>query len=213
MYDLPHAGLLANELLEKRLNKHGYYQSKYVPGLWTHKTRPIQFTLVVSNFGVKYVGQEHANHLKQVLEQHYKVTTDWSGARYIGVHLIWDYQKRRVHLHMPGYVKQALKQLGHIKGKQQNQPFSHTPVQYGAKKQYATEDTSPPVDAKTKKIIQKVCGKFLFLGRAVDSTLLTSIRAIASQSATPTEKTLQQTNKIFSEVRKKLLTTYFYLRL
>ena len=30
--------------------------------------------------------------------------------------------------------------------------------------------TSPPVDAKTKKFIQQVCGKFLFLARAVDST-------------------------------------------
>ena len=33
MYRLPHAGLLANEQLEKRLNKHGYRQSKLVPGL------------------------------------------------------------------------------------------------------------------------------------------------------------------------------------
>ena len=41
MYGLPQAGLLANELLEKRLNKYGYYQSKLVPGLWTHEWRPI----------------------------------------------------------------------------------------------------------------------------------------------------------------------------
>ena len=34
MYGLPQAGLLANELLEKRLNKRGYHQSKLVPGLW-----------------------------------------------------------------------------------------------------------------------------------------------------------------------------------
>ena len=33
MYGLPQAGLLANELLEKRLNKNGYKQSKLVPGL------------------------------------------------------------------------------------------------------------------------------------------------------------------------------------
>ncbi|KAL7475548.1 hypothetical protein ACHAW6_001458 [Cyclotella cf. meneghiniana] len=33
MYGLPQAGLLANLLLEKRLNKKGYYQSKLVPGL------------------------------------------------------------------------------------------------------------------------------------------------------------------------------------
>ena len=54
MYGIPHAGLLANEQLETRLNKHGYWQSKLVPGLWKHDTRPIHFTLVVDNFGVKF---------------------------------------------------------------------------------------------------------------------------------------------------------------
>ena len=41
MYGLPQSGLLANELLEKRLNKRGYYQSKLVPGLWKHAWRPV----------------------------------------------------------------------------------------------------------------------------------------------------------------------------
>ena len=36
MYGLPQAGKLANELLEKRLNKHGYHQHKVVSGLWKH---------------------------------------------------------------------------------------------------------------------------------------------------------------------------------
>ena len=62
MYGLPQSGLLANELLEKGLNKHGYHQSKLVPGLWKHDTRPIRFTLVVDDFGVKYEGKEHALH-------------------------------------------------------------------------------------------------------------------------------------------------------
>ena len=87
MYGLPQAGLLANELLEKRLNKRGYRQSKFVPGLWKHDWRPIQFTLVVDDSGVKYVGDEHAIHLKNTLEQYYKVTQDWTGARYIGITL------------------------------------------------------------------------------------------------------------------------------
>jgi hypothetical protein len=34
MYGLPQSGLIANKLLEKRLNKHSYRQSKLVPGLW-----------------------------------------------------------------------------------------------------------------------------------------------------------------------------------
>ena len=67
MYGLPQAGLLANELLEKCLNKHGYCQSKPVPGLWTYEWHPIQFTLVVVDFGVKYSGTEHPKHLLKVL--------------------------------------------------------------------------------------------------------------------------------------------------
>ncbi len=85
MYGLPQSGLLANKLLEKRLNKHGYRQSKLVPGLWKHDTWPIQFTLVVDNFGVKYVGEEHTQHLKNTLEENYKSTCDWTGTRYIGI--------------------------------------------------------------------------------------------------------------------------------
>jgi hypothetical protein len=49
------------------------------------------------------------------------------------------------------------------------------------------------LNQKEKKFIQKVCGKFLFLGRAVDSTLLCPISAIASQSSKPTTDTMAQT--------------------
>jgi hypothetical protein len=41
MNRLPQAGLIANKLLEKQLNKHGYQQSRIVPGLWKHDTQPI----------------------------------------------------------------------------------------------------------------------------------------------------------------------------
>ena len=171
--------------------------SWYLPGLWKHDTRPIQFTLVVDDFGVKYEGEEHALHLKQALEEHYKVTTDWTGKRYIGIMLDWDYKKQQVHLTMPGYVTKALKQFQHVFHKAQHAPYPSIPIKYGAKKQYATESsTAPSLDAKGKKFIQQVCGKFLFLGRAVDSTLLCPISAIASQSSKPTEDTLRQTQQL-----------------
>ena len=75
MYGLPQSELLANELLENRLNKRGYCQSKLVPGILKHDWRPVQFTLVVGNFGVNYVGKEHALHLKQKIEEKYTVTS------------------------------------------------------------------------------------------------------------------------------------------
>ena len=65
MYGLPQARLLANKLFEQCLNKHGHFQSKLVPGLWKHTTRPISLTHVVDNFGIKYVGKEHAEGMVQ----------------------------------------------------------------------------------------------------------------------------------------------------
>ena len=53
MYGLPQAGILANQLLKKRLAVHNYYEVPHTPGLFTHKTRPIWFTLTVDDFGVK----------------------------------------------------------------------------------------------------------------------------------------------------------------
>ena len=56
MNGIPQYGILSNKLLEKRLTKTEYHQSKLVPGLWKQEWRPVQFTLVVDDFGVKYVG-------------------------------------------------------------------------------------------------------------------------------------------------------------
>ncbi len=77
MYGLPQAGIIAQELLEERLRKAGYTQSKITPGYWKHTCRPISFTLVVDDFGVKYFGKEHVHHLLQVLRQDYGIEEDW----------------------------------------------------------------------------------------------------------------------------------------
>jgi hypothetical protein len=49
MYGLPQAGIIAQELLEERLLKAGYSQSKIMPGYWKHEWQPISFTLVVDD--------------------------------------------------------------------------------------------------------------------------------------------------------------------
>jgi len=68
MNGLPQAGIIAQALLADRLRNHGYTQSETTPGVWSHKSRPIQFSLVVDNFGVKYVGKENAEHLLNTIE-------------------------------------------------------------------------------------------------------------------------------------------------
>ncbi len=108
MYGLPQAGIIAQQLLEKNLEEHGYHQSATTPGLWTHKNRPISFTLVVDNFGVKYVGEENAKHLLNAVRQYYKCSCKWEGERYCGLTIKLDYPGQKVHLSMPGYVTKAL---------------------------------------------------------------------------------------------------------
>ena len=133
--------------------------------LWKQDWHPVQCTLLIDVFGIKYDVKEHALHLKQTLENDYPVTTEWDGKRYIGITLDCDYKRQQFHLSMPGYVKEALKKFRYVMRKEKQQPFPSVPIKYGAKEQYATqESTSPPFDKNVKKIIQQVCGNILFLG-------------------------------------------------
>ena len=202
MYGLPQAGLLANELLEERLMAHGYKQSEIIPGLWKHNKRNITFTLVVDDFGVKYIAKADVLHLTNALKQSYKITEDWSGKKYIGLTLNWDYENRKVHLSMPGYVKKTLERFDHTApAKPQNQPYPHIPPQYGAKIQYAADpDNSPVLSNDDKKFIQQVTGTLLYYARPVDPTLLTALSAIASQQARPTQFTMGRAKQVLDYV-------------
>ncbi len=153
MYGVPQAGIIAQELLQERLAKVGYHQSKIIPGLWTHETRNICFTLVVDDFAIKYVKKEDADHLLTALQKDYTVSTDWEATKYIGLTIEWDYHNRKVHTHMPGYLAKALQRFKHpTPTKQQNSPHPHIAPQYGAKVQYTPDDDeSPPLDKEDTK--------------------------------------------------------------
>ena len=212
MYGLPQAGILAQQLLEQRLNAHGYSQSKAVPGLWMHKTRPISFTLVVDDFGVKYVGKEHAMHLINILKQDYEISEDWTGAKYIGITFDWDYANKRVHLSMPGYVSKALQRFTHERPlKIQNSPHPHVATNYGAKAQYVEPvEVSPPLDKEKQKYVQAVVGTLLYYSRAVDPTMLVALNAIATQQASPTEKTMERVKQLldYAASQEEAVLTY-----
>ena len=90
-YGLPQIGKLANDLLRKRISKHGYYECTTTPGLWCHKWRPITFLLLVGDFGLKYVGERHTSYLQMSLEENYEITMDWWSNKYSGINIIWDY--------------------------------------------------------------------------------------------------------------------------
>jgi hypothetical protein len=194
---LKQAGLLANQLLQKCLAPFGYYPSRHTPGLWLHKTRPIAFSLIVDDFTVKYVGKQHAAHLRNALLRSYELATDWEGKVYSGMNLQCDCKNRTCHISVPGYVANILSKFQHDKLKHpQDTPSRYVMPVYGAKTQYATQDETPHLTAKQCLNIQKVTGSVLYYARAVDPTVIMPLNDIATEQTKATEKTQAVTNQL-----------------
>ncbi len=158
------------------------------------------------------MGEENAQHLLDTVQKYYKCSCDWEGERYCGLTIKWDYEGRKVHILMPGYVRKALTHFQHPPPtKQQDQPYPHVKPNYGTHTQYTQgEDVSPALDKAGKKFIQEVCGMFLFLTRAVDGGLLPALSSLASQQANPTEKTMELCKKFldFMATQEEAILAY-----
>ena len=82
MYGLVQAGIIAHDALKEHLKPYGYAPENITQGIWTHKDRDINFTLVVDYFGIKYTNKKDADHLISSLQGKYEVTQDCTGGLY-----------------------------------------------------------------------------------------------------------------------------------
>ena len=73
MYRLPQSIEVANDKLKINMAKFGYYPEPISLGLWRHRKSPLQFSLVLDDFGVKYEHQEEITHLLDALKSIYKM--------------------------------------------------------------------------------------------------------------------------------------------
>lgn len=152
LYGLPQTRILANKLLRKRLKPHGYYKLPYTPGLWKHISQPVQFSLVVDDFSIKYVGEQHAQHLLNALKEDYEFSDDWKGELYCGITLQWNYDKRHLDISMPGYTGKQLTRYKYVKlTKPVNTPLQLIPRMYGASSQQPTPPNKSSLLNKTNK--------------------------------------------------------------
>lgn len=191
MYGLPQAGKLASDQLQEHVEPYGYIPCTVTPGLWKDTNSDLMFSLVVDDFGIRYTNRNDVDKLMQALSTKYKFKTDWSGSRYIGLTLTWDYENRTVDISMPGYIARALLRFKHPKpSRPQYSPHAWNAPSYGAKTQYAKQDLSPALDMTNKQRVQEILGTLLYYARAVDNTMLPAIGTLATQQAAPTEKTM-----------------------
>ena len=182
---------MAHNQLKQHLAKYGYKPTRLTPGLWKHENRPISFTLVVDDFGVKYEGLEHFNHLTSALRDAYEITTDMDGSYMLGMTLKWNYHNKHVDISMSNYIQKALTKFAHpLPTKHQAQPHEWIPPTYGQKIQYSHEPApSPLLSTKETTRIQEIVGTLLYYARAVDPTMLPAINDIGSQQSKPTATT------------------------
>jgi len=108
MYGLSQAGKLAHKDLMSRLTQHSYHPATFTPGLWVHESNGITFTLVVDDFGIKYVSLKSLNHLINALNKYYTITINREGDLYVRVSLEWHWNKM-VKCSMPKYIPNLLK--------------------------------------------------------------------------------------------------------
>ncbi len=198
VWGLPQAGILANKLLQKRLAPHAYYECKQMTGLWKHATRPILFTLVVNNFGVKYVNKEDVNHLIKCLKDKYGLTKDWDGNLYCGIKLNWNYDDHTLDILMPGDIIKQLQKYKHATPtKPQHSPYTPQQRQYGSNAQQPLPiDTSPLLSDVNIKHIQRVIGSILYYVHAIDLTVLMALSTTASKQAHGTKNTMQKNKQL-----------------
>ena len=87
MYELARGSQIANKDLQKHLAKYEYHPTKRTQGLWKQKTRPIDSTFLVDDFGIKYTKKTVVDHLFVLIKDKYLLKIDWTGSKYIGIDL------------------------------------------------------------------------------------------------------------------------------
>eukprot|EP00804_Cyclotella_cryptica_P014612 CCRYP_012661-RA/>CCRYP_012661-RA protein AED:0.22 eAED:0.22 QI:0/0/0/1/0/0.33/3/0/717 len=193
-YGLPQAGILANKLLKKRLTTDGYFELPHTPGLFKHISRPVHFSLLVDDFGIKYSGKEHLDHLITAIKRHYNVKLDHTGSLYCGITLDWQYNKGYLDISMPGYATKQLTKYNHpLPKKPVNAPWEPYPIKYGKPIQETLpHDNSPPLSKQNITHIQQIVGSFLYYARATDPTIPHALSELATQQSQATEQTLKR---------------------
>jgi hypothetical protein len=180
-WGLPQAGIFAKKRLKQKLEPFRYHKCKNTPGLWYNKTKKITFTLVVNDFGVKYIDKSDVKHLIASLKENVALTVYWTGNLYCGISLDRDYVNQWVDISMPGYIKKNMQEYGHIiPNRLQMCPYSPEPKNFGSEAQAPLPpDASPKLDEKGIKRIQQIIGSILYYARAVDMTVLAALSTIA----------------------------------
>eukprot|EP00957_Ditylum_brightwellii_P097086 7393442-Ditylum_brightwellii.AAC.1 len=215
MYGLPQAGKIANNLLKQCLATYNYHETHHTSGLWKHTTNSNAFTLVVDDFGIKYIGTENIEHLINALKKYYTVKVDIKGSKYCSITLNWDYNHGTLDVSMPGYIATQCKKINHPNpAHPQHCPFPPPPRKFGKKAQLQpTPNTTPAISPEQMKRIQQIVGALLYYSCSVDSTTNKALNSLGMQQNSGMEHTKKNTTQLLNYMAAHPEATIWYYTL
>jgi hypothetical protein len=100
--------------------------------LLKHVNFRVRFNQCVDNFGIKYIGCKHLQHLYNALcKETYKIVEDWAGNLYCGITLKWHYEKHHVDFALPANDVKQITKYSHIAPlKPQHCLYAPNPIKY-----------------------------------------------------------------------------------
>ena len=169
----------------------GTHRTRQFPGYGPMQPALSASLLLLTILGIKYVGEDHSQHMLAVLQEHHKLSIHWSSTKFIGLTLDWDYANRAVHLSMPRYFNHECPKC------KQHSPHPHVVPMYGAKAQCAEAPVSSPTLTKEEtKYVQAVTETLLYYGHVVDPVVLIALNMIAMQQASPRQAMMSKITQI-----------------
>ena len=147
----PQAKNIANEYLRDKLCPLRYYEVSHTPVLWKYAYRPIDFSFVVDNFGVQYVGEDNKHHLIDSLKEDFAISEDWTWGLYYEINLKWDYNNLTLDISMREYIRKICKSTSICNPTNLNMPPTLPPlVNMGWHPKNQCPTTRLPPQPKTK---------------------------------------------------------------
>ena len=120
---------------------------------------------------MKYVREEHARHLLNILLATYEgVHEDWNGTKFYGITLEWDYIRRTCLLSMPGYIEAILAWFHHQRPrKPELSPHRYASRSFNAATAQTPipDDESARLDAADILRVQRIVGSILYEDRTI----------------------------------------------
>ena len=189
MYGHPAAGRIAQTEFKALVKAHDYYEHPDVPCLFLHRTRPTSFTLIVDDLGIKIFSENDLQHLIDTIKTKWDVKVDRTGAKYNGIRLLWDYDKRTLITDIPNYVTEGLAKLQLPPHKMHATPAPFIAPIYGQEQTLPDPLADIPATPEEAKLIERIHGVFLYYARTVDFMLKPALLDIATEMHSPTKRT------------------------